>query len=267
MVLLFAALAIVYYKGMFSWHMAGYAVYGCTLVAFALTCIRAAEDREKTLLRTVSCFLFLFAAPVFSGEDYFGSLQMYAAIPGILFLLAAVIKKRGKWILPAALVSGLVQAWLPVTKETADSYAGVRIDDALQAADLILFVLLFLPCLYPAAVFLKEYRSFCANVGKRIILWWAGEAALLLPLVLGIGRGNVVFALLYFHLTALMAWLAVGEERISRAAISCASKLQALGPAGLLLLIYPVLLQPLGQFPISRISGQLLRCFLEIGGR
>ena len=77
------------------------------------------------------------------------------------------------------------------------------------------------------------------------------------------GYGLTVFAVMFYYLFVWIAWLSGGDDPVRKATDSCGKRIAALGPSGLFLLIWAVLIQPLGQFPVSRFGGQILRFLLS----
>ena len=243
-----AALAIVYYQGMFCWDMLGFLGYAASLLVFGFACIRQTKEEWKEAERYLLCFLLLFAVPIFSGVDYFGSPQMYVMIPGLLILAVLTVKRRKKWILPVSFVFSAAVVLFP--------------SDAAEGAELAVFAFLMLPYLGIAAVFfvrlLRDNRS-CL----RYWFWLLGSVLLPVAFFVPGGAGNVAFSVVFFDLTTTLALIAADEAAVKRAAEGPALWVCRLGPAGLLLLIYPVLLQPLGEETLSRLGGQVIRFFIS----
>ena len=199
---------------------------------------------------------------------------------GILLLLVMLAEKKRRDGLfgGAALALAVLIAYLPrkdvnmaedeTVHAVVDQFGGV-LSEKMAMADLAVFLVLMLPYLWIAVSF---FRSLIREIfgggagnkeGRKYLIWLAGGAVLLPAFFLREGYGLTVFAVMFYYLFVWIAWLSGGDDPVRKATDSCGKRIAALGPSGLFLLIWAVLIQPLGQFPVSRFGGQILRFLLS----
>lgn len=257
-----AALMIIYYDGMLCWELAGLFAYGAALFVFLRSCLKVSGEERKERAGYLSCFYALFAAPVFPNEDYFGSAQMYLMIPALLLLSAAAVGKRKKWFVPVALAAALLLAYVPGgASAESGNFFDIPMTGGWRMADLIVFLLLLLPYLWLAACFFAGLMKKENDAGRRHLPWLLGGLLFVPAFFREQGYGNLMFSFFFYFMSVFMLYYCTGEPAVEAAAESCEKRIGRLGTAKLLLLIYPVLLQPLADFPLSRLSGQVLRFF------
>ncbi len=280
LLLAMAVLAIIFYEGKLCWELIILAVYTGVLYGFFHVALRKAGEADRASLRYGICFFANFAVPVYAAASYFATPQVIVMTVGILLLLVMLAEKKRRDGLfgGAALALAVLIAYLPrkdvnmaedeTVHAVVDQFGGV-LSEKMAVADLAVFLVLMLPYLWIAVSF---FRSLIREIfgggagnkeGRKYLIWLAGGAVLLPAFFLREGYGLTVFAVMFYYLFVWIAWLSGGDDPVRKATDSCGKRIAALGPSGLFLLIWAVLIQPLGQFPVSRFGGQILRFLLS----
>ena len=279
LLLAMAVLAIIFYEGKLCWELIILAAYTGVLYGFFRVALRKAGEEDRAVLRYGICFFAIFAVPAYAAASYFATPQAIVMTAGILLLLALLQRGRDGLFGGAALVLAALIAYLPrkdvdmaedeTVHAVVDQFGGV-LSEKMAAADLAVFLVLMLPYLWIAASFFRSLirETFFGGgagkqAGRKYLIWLAGGAVLLPAFFLREGYGLTVFAVMFYYLSVWIAWLSRGDDPVRKATDSCGKRIAALGPSGLLFLIWAVLIQPLGQFPVSRFGGQILRFFLS----
>lgn len=260
-----AALFIVYYQGEFCWDMAGFALYAGSFLAFIFGAVDTAGERACDILRYSVCFLLIFAIPVFSGNAYFGDIQMYVWAAALVLMRVLTMKKIRRGILPTVFLSAAAAAYLSVWErpQQREKFYGSRMNAGWETADAAVFIICMLPYILIAV---KFFSSLCRGKNRGRYGVWGGLGLFLLPsAAVGGSPGMTAFALIFYYMGGFIAYLAIGDPKVEKAAAEWETAEKRVGPVALLLLIYPILLQPLGDFPISSLSGQILRFFTQQG--
>lgn len=254
-----AALTVIHFDGMLCPELVGLIACQAALGYFLIACLRRSEEARRERTGYLCCFFALFAASVFPGKDYFGSPMMYVMILVFLLLAVAVVRGKTAWFQPLCLLGAVLLAYLPKAGSgKLRSYCGIRPVTGWRVADLLVFLLLMLPYLLLAVRFFLELMR---GGNKRCLSWLLGSLVLLPGFFTNRGYGNLMYAFFFYFSGVFLACYAAEDSRVTAAAEICQERIRRLGAAKLLLLIYPVLLQPLAEFPVSRLSGQILRFF------
>lgn len=278
LLLAMAVLAIIFYEGKLCWELIILAVYTGVLYGFFHVALRKAGEGDRAVLRYGICFFAIFAVPAYAAASYFATPQAIVMTAGILLLLVLLQKGRDSLFGIASLTLAVLIAYLPrkdvnmaedeTVHAVVDQFGGA-LSEKMAPADLAVFLVLMLPYLWIAVSF---FRSLIREIfgggagnkeGRKYLIWLAGGAVLLPAFFLREGYGLTVFAVMFYYLFVWIAWLSGGDDPVRKATDSCGKRIAALGPSGLFLLIWAVLIQPLGQFPVSRFGGQILRFLLS----
>lgn len=280
LLLAMAVLAIIFYEGKLCWELIILAAYTGALYGFFCVALRKAGEADRASLRYGICFFAIFAVPVYAAASYFATPQVIVMTVGILLLLVMLAEKKRRDGLfgGAALALAVLIAYLPrkdvnmaedeTVHAVVDQFGGV-LSEKMAVADLAVFLVLMLPYLWITVSF---FRSLIREIfgggagnkeGRKYLIWLAGGAVLLPAFFLREGYGLTVFAVMFYYIFVWIAWLSGGDDPVRKATDSCGKRIAALGPSGLFLLIWAVLIQPLGQFPVSRFGGQILRFLLS----
>lgn len=279
LLLAMAVLAIIFYEGKLCWELIILAAYTGALYGFFCVALRKAGEADRASLRYGICFFAIFAVPVYAAASYFATPQVIVMTVGILLLLVMLAEKKRRDGLfgGAALALAVLIAYLPrkdvnmaedeTVHAVVDQFGGV-LSEKMAMADLAVFLVLMLPYLWIAVRFFGSLLRGALKgeegaEDRKYLIWLAGGAVLLPAFFLREGYGLTVLAVMSYYLFVWIAWLSRGDERVREATDSCRNRIAALGPSELLLLIWAVLIQPLGQFPVSRFGGQILRFLLS----
>lgn len=277
LLLAMAVLAIIFYEGKLCWELIILAVYTGVLYGFFHVALRKAGEGDRAVLRYGICFFAIFAVPAYAAASYFATPQAIVMTAGILLLLVLLQKGRDSLFGIASLTLAVLIAYLPrkdvnmaedeTVHAVVDQFGGA-LSEKMAPADLAVFLVLMLPYLWIAVRFFGSLLRGALKgeegaEDRKYLIWLAGGAVLLPAFFLREGYGLTVLAVMSYYLFVWIAWLSRGDERVREATDSCRNRIAALGPSELLLLIWAVLIQPLGQFPVSRFGGQILRFLLS----